>query len=828
MTNDPCLFRIYTLLMRLFMQKKSLLSLLCLFFLVAGQAKTRSEKPFALKQGEKVTLWVSEQEENVVHRAIEMLQRDMKLVLQAEVKVQKEKANLSPNKQQGKTAQQRCIWVMTLGSYPTKEGEDVGKLRGKKEAFMLKVQEDGSLLIIGTDKRGTAYGVLELSRLLGVSPWEWWADATPNKRKTFFLPAKYVNTQSPTVEYRGIFLNDEDWGLLPWSNQTYEPNENKKHIGPKTYGRIFELMLRLRANTLWPAMHECTLPFFMTEGNREAAANYGIFIGSSHCEPMVCNAAGEWSRRGKGEYDYVNNQAEVFKFWKKRIKEVAEQDNIYTLGMRGVHDGKMQGAKTLAEQKSVLTKVIADQRKMLANYVSEDVSSIPQAFIPYKEVLDIYNTGLEVPEEVTLMWCDDNYGYIRHFPTEKERTRKGGNGIYYHISYWGRPHDYLWLNTLHPALAFQQMNEAYERGIQKMWIINVGDIKPGEYLLELLMDMAWNLDEVKQMGVKAHNRNFWIREFGKEVGDSLAEIMQAYYRLNYIRRPEFLGNTRTEERNPAWKRIKDLPWSEKYLRKRLTEWNNLSNQVETIFACLPQSKQESFFQLVKYPVQGAAQMNNKLLYAQLARHCKADWEWSDRAYDSIASLTDTYNKGIGKQGKWKAMMDFRPRRLPVFNRIAHDTVSEPMLPQSRPLVKWNATECSSGKTLPCEGLGYEEKAAQIAQGSSVSFESNVLEGDSIDAILIFVPRHPVADAAQLRVAVTWNEESPKLLSYETKGRSEEWKENILWNRAVRSIRLPLKGEATNRLTITALDEGIILDQIFIFPKNGCLYPHAAD
>ncbi len=810
------------------MQKKSLLSLLCLFILFVGRAETRNENPFTLRQGEKVTLWVSEQEENVVFRAIEMLQRDMESVLQAKVEVRKEKACLSPNKKPGETGQQRCIWVMTLKNNPTEEVKDVGKLQGKKEAFMLKVQADGSLLIAGTDKRGTAYGVLELSRLLGVSPWEWWADATPNQRESFSLPTEYVNIQSPTVEYRGIFLNDEDWGLLPWSNQTYEPNENKKHIGPKTYGRIFELMLRLRANTLWPAMHECTLPFFMTEGNREAAANYGIFIGSSHCEPMVCNAAGEWSRRGKGDYDYVNNRAEVFKFWEKRIKDVAGQDIIYTLGMRGVHDGKMQGAKTLAEQKSVLTKVIADQRKLLSDYVSEDVSSIPQTFIPYKEVLDIYNTGLKVPEEVTLMWCDDNYGYIRHFPTEKERARKGGNGVYYHISYWGRPHDYLWLNTLHPALAFQQMNEAYERGIQKMWIINVGDIKPGEYLLELLMDMAWNLDEVKQMGVKAHNRNFWIREFGKEVGDSLAEIMQAYYRLNYIRRPEFLGNTRTEERDPAWKKVKDLPWSEKYLRKRLAEWNNLSNQVETIFSRLPQSKQETFFQLVKYPVQGAAQMNNKLLYAQLARHDKADWEWSDRAYDSIASLTETYSNGIGKQGKWKAMMDFRPRRLPVFNQVARDTVLTPLLSQSCPLAKWNATECSSGKTLPCEGLGYEENAAQIVQGSSISFESNTLEGDSIDVVLTFVPRHPVADAARLRVAVTWDNESPKVLSYETKGRSEEWKENILWNRAVRSIRFPLKKDSTNRLTITALDEGVILDQVFIFPKNGCLHPHAVD
>lgn len=171
---------------------------------------------------------------------------------------------------------------------------------------------------------------------------------------------------------------------------------------------------------------------------------------------MVCSAAGEWRRRGQGDYDYVNNSASVYKFWEDRVKEVAQQGNIYTLGMRGVHDGQMQGAKTVAEQKAVLERVLKDQRGLLQKYVNEDVTAIPQAFIPYKEVLDIYNAGLQVPDDVTLIWCDDNYGYIRHFPTAEERARKGGNGIYYHVSYWGRPHDYLWLGTFSPYLLHKQ------------------------------------------------------------------------------------------------------------------------------------------------------------------------------------------------------------------------------------------------------------------------------------------------------------------------------------------------------------------------------------
>ena len=247
-------------------------------------------------------------------------------------------------------------------------------------------------------------------------------------------------------------------------------------------------------------------------------------------------------------------------FWEQRVKEVAELDNLYTLGMRGVHDGAMNGAKTIEEQKAVLTKVLKDQRDLLTKYVNKDVTQVPQVFIPYKEVLDVYHAGLQVPDEVTLMWCDDNYGYIRHFPTAEERARKGGNGVYYHISYWGRPHDYLWLGTAHPSLIYQQMTLAYERGIQKMWILNVGDIKPSEYQIELFLDMAWNLEAVKQQGVVAHQRQFLEREFGLEVAAQLQPVMQEAYRLAYIRKPEFMGNTRTEEKDPKFKIISDLPW----------------------------------------------------------------------------------------------------------------------------------------------------------------------------------------------------------------------------------------------------------------------------
>lgn len=755
---------------------------------------------FSLRSDQPIKLACDNAEEKVVQTALKLFIRDYQSVFSASAAVD---------------ARQGNIIVGTVGKSPLLKAvsADVSALAGKKQAFLLQVLPDGKLLVAGSDSHGTAYGIMELSRLIGVSPWEWWADVTPEKKTSFVLPAEYQTLQSPSVEYRGIFINDEDWGLMPWSSQTYEPSDIKGHIGPKTNARIFELLLRLRANTYWPAMHECTLPFFLTEGNRKVAEEYGIFIGSSHCEPMVCSAAGEWRRRGQGDYDYVNNSASVYKFWEDRVKEVAQQGNIYTLGMRGVHDGQMQGAKTVAEQKAVLERVLKDQRGLLQKYVNKDVTAIPQAFIPYKEVLDIYNAGLQVPDDVTLIWCDDNYGYIRHFPTAEERARKGGNGIYYHVSYWGRPHDYLWLGTFSPYLLHQQMKLAYDRGIQKMWVLNVGDIKPAEYQIELFLDMAWNIDEVNEIGVTAHLKSWLEREFGSNCAEELLPAMEAHYQLSYIRKPEFMGNTREEERDPKYKVIKDLPWSEQTISERLRSYTVLSDVVERMESNIPADRQDAYFQLVKYPVQAAAQMNRKILTAQLARHSKADWKQSDAAFDSIASLTQQYNSL--QNGKWNRMMDFQPRKLPVFKRVEHTTATEPMVTDRKMLCKWNAMECTYGKPVPYEGLGYERKAAGIRKGSSLTFAFDDYGKDSVEVEIRLLPSHPL-DEKQLRFAISVDEAVPQTVSYETKGRSEEWKENVLRNQAIRKVTLPINKQASHKLVITALDEGVVLDQVILY------------
>lgn len=759
-------------------------------------AQPISGAPFVIEAGRNLTLSYPSSSRPVLKTAVGILDKDLRNVFGSGIELTDSDAAV----------------MIAVDSASVKE----------EQGFSMAVTDGGKLIITGHDSHGAAYGVIELSRLIGVSPWEWWADATPQKMERFELPERFSMERAPSVKYRGIFINDEDWGLMPWSGGNFEPSDIAGRIGPKTNARIFELMLRLRANTYWPAMHECTVPFFLTEGNRETAEKYGIYVGGSHCEPMACNAAGEWSRRGNGDYDYVNNSEAVYRFWEERVKEVAAQEIIYTIGMRGVHDGAMKGAKTIGERKETLSRVIQDQRRLLSEYVDRDVTKVPQVFIPYKEVLDIYDAGLEVPEDVTLMWCDDNYGYIRHFPTPEERARKGGNGIYYHVSYWGRPHDYLWLGTASPYLLYQQMKLAYDKGIREIWILNVGDIKPSEYQMELFMDMAWDISAVSDRGPAAHLRSFLAREFGSEMSGELLPVMNEHYRLAYIRKPEFMGNTRVEERDREYyKVVRDLPWGIDSLTRRDLEYQRLSDRVEELWLKIPAERQDCYYQLVKYPVQGAAQMNRKMIAAQKARHGLSTFSASDIAHDSIISLTETYNHGINNEGKWAGIMDCSPRRLPVFDRAAHRTDSVAMKNPERPVVKWNGTD-AVGKYVRAEGLGHEGRAIALLKNEAVSFSvPPVADADSLMIDIRLVPTHPT-EGKELVFSVLYDGiVIGDRIHYETVGRSEEWKENVLRNQAIRQIIIP-NDSLTHQLAIRPETDGILLDRISLSRHSGNL------
>ncbi|MCR5312532.1 MAG: glycosyl hydrolase 115 family protein [Bacteroidaceae bacterium] len=711
---------------------------------------------FHIKSGENITIFTPKAEAPVANTAFDMLREDVKAVLGSSVKVADNATD----------AQIVCKYDKSL----------------PREGFKIFV-EHGKLHIDAADAHGMAYGLLEVSRLMGVSPWEWWADCTIRSVKDFKLKEGFIKNESPAVAFRGIFINDEDWGLLPWANKrepeswTIKQGRLKGAVGPKTTEKIFQLLLRLRANYYWPPMHECTQPFFLTEGNREVAARYGIYIGGSHCEPMACSAAAEWGIRGKGDYNYIDNKEAVKKFWQDRLDEVKDQEILYTIGMRGVHDGAMQGAKTAEEKLNALQQVIYDQREMFEK-TKPGMADGKQLFVPYKEVLDIYKAGLKVPEDVTLMWTDDNYGYIRHFPDSEERARKGGNGIYYHVSYWGAPQDYLWLGSFSPHILYQQMKLAYEKGIQQVWVLNVGDIKPAEFLIEQWMELAWSGFKGTENEVMDMMTAFYAREFGKKAGTRIANMMNEWHGLALERRPEFMGNTRVYENNRSWwAQHRAIPdWTTEDVKARVAAYKRISDEAEKITNMIADDRQSAYFQMVKYQVQGAAQMNFKFLCPEI----------KDEAYDSIAVLTKTYNDVLDGKRKWDGMMDMAPRKLPVFDRV------NTLLSYPEPTEKF---------------ISILEKGKKVSDNAfSYSFPKDAIHNDSITIVLEALPAFPV-DGDRLAVKVSTGTGHDKNVEFQTKYHAEEWKMNVLRNKAIKRISMPAN---SNKLTISILDEGVVL------------------
>lgn len=800
----------------------------CLLFLVTicrAQTNTLSvsEKPssFSLFTSSSVaSIYTDEYDAKVVSLAADAFINDIKLISGKTMQL-----NNAANAMQ--------IVVGTIGQSKyidqlIKEKRiDVSSIQNKWECFSIQVikgnskgselpfRGGGVLVIAGSDPRGTAYGIFHLSKLLGVSPWVWWADAVPSKKKQLFISGSYVSS-APSVKYRGIFLNDEDWGLQPWAAKTFEPETGD--IGPKTYAKIFELLLRLRANLIWPAMHPSTRAFFHYPGNAQMATDYAIVIGSSHAEPMLRNNVDEWKEKTMGEFNFMTNHDTIYRYWEDRVIQSKGFNAFYTLGIRGVHDSKMLGANTLQEQKEVMDKAVKEQREMLMKHINPAIEKVPQAFIPYKEVQDIYDFGFEVPKDVTLVWCDDNYGYIRHFPNEKERTQKGGNGVYYHISYWGRPHDYLWLSSTHPAQVYTQMRMAYEKGAKEMWVVNVGDIKPGEYLTELFLDMAWSIDSIanNQKGVEQYLQSWLAREFGAMNAKEIVVLMNEYYRLAYIRKPEFMGATRTEESDPKYKVVTDLSWTEEEINQRLKDYAVINAKTVQLSKRISLSKQGSWFQLIEYPVRGAAAINQKLLVAQLARHGKAVWTLSDAAYDTIVTLTNRYNSLAN--GKWKYMMDMKPRKLAVYDKVLQQTTDQPLMQTVKPLFVFNGKDykTSTGKKPLAYGLGYQRGAVSLFKGSSVSF-SFTGNSDSVKVVLALAPNHP-AEGTKIRYSIQVDDGPVQTIDYATQGRSEEWKQNVLSNQAIRTTRHAVGKPEKHVVKITAVDEGVIIDQVKLFSK----------
>ncbi|WP_147678041.1 glycosyl hydrolase 115 family protein [Algibacter pacificus] len=659
--------------------KYTYLTALFLIFCISSWSQQTIKFPI-VENGTMASITIDEKDAKVVALASKILSNDVKQVSGKNMVINKKKAKYQ-------------IIAGTLGKSKyinqivSKHNMDVSQIKNKWETYSIQVIKKPSqnvekaLVIIGSDRRGTAYGLLEISRMIGVSPWEWWADVTPTKQENIVLNVENKIYGEPSVKYRGIFLNDEDWGLQRWSALNYEPETGD--IGPKTYAKVFELLLRLRANTIWPAMHKCTKAFYHYPQNKIVADDYAIVIGTSHAEPMLCNINAEWNHDIMGDYRYDTNSESIKTLFKKRAKETANFEGIYTLGMRGEHDSPMiVGEDDTQSQVKLLEQVITDQRKILKANSKKGVIK-PQAFVPYKEVLHYYQSGLNLPEDVSLVCTDDNYGYMRQLSNTKEQKRSGGAGVYYHTSYWGRPHDYLWLNSTNPVLMWEEMTKAYEFGSQNIWILNCGDIKPHEYNIELFLDMAWHIDAFKNNdAVKKHHINWSAREFGNSNAEAITNLMFDYNQLAFQRRPEFMAWSQVEPVTKSGKtELTQYHYGDEVF-KRIEAHENLIDQVKQLKQTIPSYRADAFYQLVYYPIVGASNLNLKWLYsyknefvASQGRESAKDFaSKSLEAYKTIKKETDYFNNTL-QNGKWKHIMSMSPRHLPVF---AEPTASIPL------------------------------------------------------------------------------------------------------------------------------------------------------
>lgn len=514
-------------------------------------------------------------------------------------------------------------------------------LKGKREKFIITLI-DGQLVIAGSDRRGTIYGIYELSQQMGVSPWYDWADVPVEHHDSIFVNKGIYTDGEPAVRYRGIFLNDEAPCLTSWVKNTYGTDYGDHRF----YQRVFELVLRLRGNMMWPAMWGWA--FYADDPENEKTADeMGVVMSTSHHEPMARNHQ-EYARnrKGWGPWNYQKNKASLQKFFREGIERMKGTEQIVTIGMRGDGDEAMSAE---ADTK-LMTNIINDQRKIIADVTGRKASETPQVWALYKEVLDYYDKGMKVPDDVTLLLCDDNWGNVRRVPNAKERKHKGGWGLYYHVDYVGAPRNSKMLNVTPVQNPWEQLTLAYENGIDRLWILNVGDLKPMEYPISQFMDMAWNPRKYDVNNITRHTRDWCAQQFGESQADEAARILNLICKYNGRCTPEMLDKNTYILENGEWQEV-------------VNQYLQLEADALRQYNSLPASYHDAYRQIILFPIELMSNLH-QMYFAQAQNHAlykqgnpKAN-VWADeceRLFKRDSLICDYYNHKMAG-GKWNGMM----------------------------------------------------------------------------------------------------------------------------------------------------------------------------
>jgi len=579
---------------------------------------------------------------------------------------------------------------------------DVSAIKGKWESFIIQTVEspypgvDKALVIVGSDKRGTIYGIYDLSKNIGVSPWYWWADVPVVKQESLYVKDGRYVIESPKVKYRGIFLNDEAPALTGWANEKFGG------LNHKFYAHVFELILRLRGNFLWPAMWGKAFYEDDPENGR-LADEMGVVMGTSHHEPMG-RAQEEWTRHGSGPWDYSKNEKVLSDFWRGGLERNKSYETLVTIAMRG--DGDM--AMSQGTNISLLEKIVKDQRDIISQVTGKKPEKTPQVWALYKEVQDYYDQGMRVPDDVTLLLCDDNWGDIRKLPDINAPVRSGGYGIYYHVDYVGGPRSYRWLNVSQNERIWEQMNLAFEHGVDRLWILNVGDLKPMEFPISFFLDMAWDPTRFNAQNIQQYSEDWCVQQFGEKYGKEAARLVRLYTKYNHRVTPELLdATTYSLDNYNEFERVRN-------------DYRDLTLDAMRLYNLMPNEYKDAFDQLVLFPVNACSNLyemyyavaKNKKMAAENNPEANRWAEVAKQCYDRDSILTNHFNQDIAG-GKWSHMMDQI--------RIGYRTWAEPRRRLMPKVTKIEIPEIPKSELVFNESDGYvsiEAENYQKAKGTN--------------------------------------------------------------------------------------------------------------
>jgi hypothetical protein len=733
-----------------------------------------------------------------------------------------------------RTAERMAIIIGTLGDKGTidslvRAGKlDASAVQHRWEGFLQKVVErprpgiDRALVIAGADRRGAIFGTYDVSRRAGVSPWAWWADVPVGVRERLVV-SPGMRVEAPAVKYRGIFLNDEDPSLSGWATAKFGG------VNHRFYAREFELVLRLKGNLIWPAMWGKSLWQDDPESAKLADA-MGVVVGTSHHEPML-RAHVEWQRAKLGAWDYRTNARALRNFWREGLKRDAGREALVTIGMRGDGDEPMTQGTAIP----LLEHIVADQRQIIADVSGRAAAKTPQVWALYKEVQDYYDQGMQVPDDVTLLFSDDNWGNLRRLP-DAGAHRAGGYGIYYHFDYVGGPRNYKWLNVTQIGRVWEQMSLARARGADRLWMANVGDLKPMELPISFFLDYAWNPEGWGPDAGRTYLRQWAAEQFGPDQAEAVADILDRETRFTARRTPE-LTAAETWDVTTEWPRI-------------MADYARLEADARRVGTALSPAMQDAYFELVLHPVLATATLNRLYYNVALNRaHALAGLpdigalaERAGALFQTDRDLARRYEASAG--GKWPHMMDqthigYQGWQQPDVDRlpmVAHapGPVSAPPLarhsiPNAYVAVdaEHGATTSGSGATWTrVDGLGRTgtsmtvyprpDQAFSTASGPALTFDITIRNGGTRWVQLVAAPSIPTARGGHLRYGVEIDGKPPMLEDLAADTSEKAWSDGVIAHARIGSTKVFLSS-GRHRIAIRAIDPEIVAERLVVTP-----------